>query len=105
MTYVLYVNCVPVPFTSSALRPALASGVCGGVPANQRMGAGELAWQGGAGVGEPFLAMVLQLSGLALLEVWFRWGAFARVGWMRTRHGACGVSTRLMFWRWLAACC
>lgn len=72
MTYVPYVNCVPVSFTSSAPRPALASGVCGGVPANEEMSGGKLAWRGGAGVGEPFLAMVLQLSGLQLLEIWFR---------------------------------
>ena len=72
MTYVPYVNCVPVPFTSSATRPALASAVSGGVPAKEGMRRGELAWRGGPGVGEPFLAMVLQLSGLELLEIWFR---------------------------------
>ncbi len=44
MTYASYVNCAPAPFTPSALRPALASGVCGGVPAKGWMGGGKLAW-------------------------------------------------------------
>ncbi len=44
--------------------------------------------------------MVLQASGLVLLEVWVRGGTFARVDWKKSRDGACGVATRLISTRW-----